>query len=72
MTIKDLYEKVNGLPDLVNIELADDTHPWIGEYKDLPPKYSDVEFVKAYIHSHSDKPCVTFHIIEKEIFDGRN
>lgn len=71
MTIKDLYEKVGGLPNVVNITLTDGTHPWIGDYEELPQKYLDIEFDEAYIHSNSDKPCVTFQIL-KEIFNGRN
>lgn len=67
MTIKDLFENVGGLPSMVNIILPDDTHPWIGEYKDLPQKYSDVEFYKAYVHSNLDRPCVTFHFKEGDI-----
>lgn len=71
MTIKELFEKVGGLPELVIIQTTDGDNLWIGNQNDLTPGYLETEFDKACTHIYSDRPCVAFYL-KKENVNGKD
>ena len=49
MKIRDLCDKVYGLPSHINVILADETHPYMGLYEEAPADIKDLKFKSAYI-----------------------
>lgn len=49
MTIKGLYEIVEGLPKTVNIIDKEGNH-WIGKYENVPDELLISKFTRAYLH----------------------
>jgi len=48
MKIQDLFEKVSGLPEHINV-IKEGKHPYIGYYKDAPKEILDSEILNASI-----------------------
>lgn len=65
MKIKEVLEKVGGLPDIVNIVINDE-HVWIGNRLETPEQYLNMKFDESCLHTQSDKPCIIFYVKESK------
>lgn len=61
MTIKELFERVRNLPNVVNV-IYNDNHIWIGEFTKMPEEVKMLCFSEAYIQDWSDNPQIVFYI----------
>jgi len=63
MKIRDLFEKVSGLPEHINV-IKEGKHPYIGYYKDAPKEILDSEIISASIERKPwvEKEQIFFYI----------
>lgn len=62
MLIKELYEKVSGLPTYLNVVDENDNHIWIGEYDRTPEEIKMRAFEEAIIRPLFDSQQITFYV----------
>lgn len=59
-TIRELYEQISGLPDMINIFRKDGSHYWVGTIQEASEEIKNLVYSKAILHYRTDKPQVEF------------
>ena len=61
LLIKDLYELVSGLPEIINVIFEDKSH-WIGSYEKAPEEIKMMQFKEASLSDWGSVKQVIFYM----------